>query len=370
MTEIDKFRQILSEFDSTPKINTNPTFMDICQLGGDKFEERCSQILRFYLDPNGPHNLKSLLLNSLLEAAQKSDTCFSPAKTKVITEEMTEEGKYIDITVISDSMVIAIENKIGASLYNPLDNYARHINRNYPDKEVKIFIVLSAKRIYDSAEIQKIKENDYIYINYSSFFTAIKRNLDADQAYLTFLLDFIRTIENRFYHRNMELKKFFYENRKHIENLLHHYDNFKNEIHQIRKEQISQYKTLICSKTGAEWWIYQGWDLGISFNDKTHRIGIESSFSNGTFENPLGMFHIYITVWRKSHFFTYEQQLKQKYPNSHIDYNAINGTRVFLHIAILPPDKPETIISTLAETYNTLKSIVDKHNAAETESKQ
>ncbi|MBD5218088.1 MAG: PD-(D/E)XK nuclease family protein [Bacteroidales bacterium] len=375
MTEIDKFRQILSEFDSTPKINTNPTFMDICQLGGDKFEERCSQILRFYLDPNGPHNLKSLLLNSLLEAAQKSDTCFSPAKTKVITEEMTEEGKYIDITVISDSMVIAIENKIGASLYNPLDNYARHINRNYPDKEVKIFIVLSAKRIYDSAEIQKIKENDYIYINYSSFFTAIKRNLgnyalDADQAYLTFLLDFIRTIENRFYHRNMELKNFFYENRKHIENLLHHYDNFKNEIHQIRKEQISQYKTLICSKTGAEWWIYQGWDLGISFNDKTHRIGIESSFSNGTFENPLGMFHIYITVWRKSHFFTYEQQLKQKYPNSHIDYNAINGTRVFLHIAILPPDKPETIISTLAETYNTLKSIVDKHNAAETESKQ
>lgn len=366
MEYIDKFRQILSEFDSLPKINTNPTFMDICQLGGDRFEERCSQILRFYLDPKGQHKLKTLLLSSLLEVAQNSYAQFSPVKTKVLTEEMTEDGKYIDITVISDSMVIAIENKIGASLYNPLDSYVRHISKNYYDKELKLFIVLSVKRITDSYELQKMKENGYVYVNYSSFFSAIKRNLgnfalDADQTYLTFLLDFIRTIENRFYNRNMELKKFFYENRKDINRLIWHYDNFKNEIHQMRKEQISRYKTLICSKTDAEWWIFQGWDLVISFNDKKHRIGIESSFRDGTFDNPLGIFHIYITVWRKSHFFTYEQELKQKYPNCYIDYDAENGSRVYLHVAALSPDKPEIIISTLAEAYNTLKTIADNH---------
>lgn len=366
MESISKFKQILSEFEALPKINTNPTFMDICQLGGDRFEERCSRILRFYLDPNGQHRLKTLLLNSLLEVALNADVHFSPLKTKVITEEITEDGKFIDITVITDSMVIAIENKIGASLYNPLDSYVNHINKNYTDKGLKLFIVLSVKRITDSHELQKMKENGYIYVNYSSFFTAIKRNLgnyalDADQAYLTFLLDFIRTIENRFYNRNMELKKFFYENRKDINRMLWHYENFKNEIFQMRKEQISQYKTRICATTGVEWWVYQGWDLGFSFNDNKQRIGIESSFRDGSLENPLGSFHIYITVWRKSHFFTYEQELKEKYPNCYIDYDADGGSRVFLHVAVLSPDNTEEIISKLTETYNTLKQITDNH---------
>ncbi|MDE6811661.1 MAG: PD-(D/E)XK nuclease family protein [Muribaculaceae bacterium] len=366
MDPINKFKQILSEFKALPELNTNPTFMDICQLGGDRFEERCSQILRFYLDPKGPHKLKSLLLNSLLESAQNTEVRYSADKTKVITEEMTEDGKYIDITVISDSMVIAIENKIGARIYNPLDSYVRYINRTYADKDTKLFIVLSVKRITDSTEIKKIKNNGYIYVNYSSFFSSIKRNLgnfalDADQAYLTFLLDFIRTIENKFYNRNMELKKFFYENRKDINRLIWHYENFKNEIHNLRKEQITKYKTLISSLTEAQWWIYQGWDLGISFNDKTHRIGIESSFRDGTLDNPLGQFNIYITVWRKSHFFTYEQELKEKYPDCNIDYDAIDGSRVFLHAASLSPNDTESIIHKLSETYKILKEIADKH---------
>ena len=366
MEETAIFKQMLQEFAALPKINTNPTFMDICQLGGDRFEERCSKILRFYLDPNGPHRLKSLLLTSLLEAAKKSDALFSPTKTRVFTEEMTDDHKKIDITVVSDSMVIAIENKIGASLYNPLDSYANHINKKYADKGHRLFIVLSVKRITDSSELLKMKKNGYTYVNYSSFFTAIKRNLgnyalDADQAYLTYLLDFIRTIENRFYNRNMELKKFFYENRNEINRLIRHYENFKNEISQLRKEQISQYKSLIDSETGVEWWVYHGWDLCISFNDKKHRIGIESSFRDGTLDNPLGLFHIYITVWRKPHFFTYEQELKEKYPNCYIDYDADGGSRVFLHAAKLSPDNTEAIISALADTYNTLKHIADNH---------
>lgn len=366
MNEIDKFNHLLKEFNSLPKINTNPTFMDICQLGGDRFEERCSQILRFYLDPNGQHNLKTLLITSLLEAMQIQDLRFTPSCTKVLTEEMTEDGKYIDITIVSDSMVIAIENKIGAGLYNPLDSYVKYINHNYSDKDTKLFVVLSVKRITDNAELRKIRENGYVYINYSTLFAAIKRNLgnfalDADQAYLTFLLDFIRTIENRYFNRNMELKKFFYDNRSDINRLLWHYENFKNEILQMRKEQIATYKSLVCAATDANWWVYQGWDLGISFNDKKHRIGIESSFKDGTLDNPLGSFHIYVTVWRKSHFFTYEQELKKAYPDCFIDYEAQEGTRVFLHVAVLAPDNTEAIVTALVNTHNTLKNIAANH---------
>ena len=366
MRDIGIFKQLLSEFEALPKVNSNPTFMDLCQLRGDRFEERCSRILSFYLDPNGQHRLKSLLLISLLEVIQYADAHFSPLATNVLTEDTTRDGKRIDITVISDSMVIAIENKIEAPLVNPLNSYVSHINMRYPDKELKLFIVLSVKRITDSAELQMMSHNGYIYVNYSSFFSAIKRNLgdfalDADPAYLTFLLDFIRTIENRFYNRNMELKKFFYENRKDINRLLWHYDNFKKEIHQLRKEQISQYLPLISAKTGVEWDVYQGWDLIFSFNVDKHRINIESSFRDGSFENPLGLFHIYISAWCKSHFLTYEQELKECFPDCFIDYDAEGGARVFLHVAVLSPDNREEIISTLTDTYNTLKRISDNH---------
>ena len=46
------FNTLLQKFLSLPKMNSNPTFMEICQMGGDRFEERCSQILRFFLTPN------------------------------------------------------------------------------------------------------------------------------------------------------------------------------------------------------------------------------------------------------------------------------------------------------------------------------
>lgn len=364
MKDIEDYRNLVSRFNSLPKINNNPTFMDICQLGRDRFEERCSQILRFFFDPNGPHKLRALFLTSLLEVLNRTDLQYSISSTKVITEEITEDSKYIDITIVTDSFVIAIENKIGASLYNPLKSYVDYIKKNYHDKENQLFVVLSVKRITDINELRKMREKGYVYVNYSTLLNVIKSRLgsyalDAEQSYMTFLLDFIRTIENRYYNRNMELKKFFYDNRTDINRLLYHFEKFNNEIFQLRKEKIAEYKSVISASTGVEWWVYQGWDLGIFFNDKWHRIGIESSFKNGTLENPLGMFHIYITVWKKSHFFTYEEELKKIYPDCFIDYDACDGARVFLHVASLSPDNSEDILSTLLDTYTKLKTIAD-----------
>ena len=167
-------------------------------MGGDRFEERCSQILRFFLTPNACHGLRGLFLSSLLEVVGKEDLSFSLNDTKVITEEATEDRKFIDITVVADDFVIAIENKIGASLYNPLKSYVGHIKRTYSTRSNHIFVLLSARPITDSAEIGKIKRYDYFYVNYRTLFDTIKKNLgtyalNADQSYLVFLFDFIRT---------------------------------------------------------------------------------------------------------------------------------------------------------------------------------
>lgn len=73
------------------------------------------------------------------------------------------------------------------------------------------------------------------------------------------------------------------------------------------------------------------------------------------------MFHIYITVWKKAHFKPYEVELKSKYPECYIDYNATDGTRIFMHIATLSPDNVDAIISRLSEIYYSIKEIADHH---------
>lgn len=362
MDDIALYPKILSEYADLPKLNTNPTFMDLCQLGRDRFEERCSQILKFFLDPKGPHNLKSLLLTSLLEVLKQSDLRFSPSCTKVITEEMTDDGRFIDITIVSDSMVIAIENKIYASLYNPLCSYATYIKNKYPDKE-PIFVVLSVKSITKDTELQKINDNKYTVITYDKLFEAIKRNLgyyalDADQSYLTFLLDFIRTIENRYFNRNMELKKFFYNNRGSIDSLIGQYENFKTEIYQAQKVEIATYLPLIRSKTGADWWVYQGRVLGTYIKKNAPRIGIECVFEDETYDNPLGDFHIYVTTWDEPDFGQYKQAIKEVFPNQE---KPKHEKRIFILVGQHKFDDQEGIINTLADTYSKLKDIIDKH---------
>ncbi|MDE6560949.1 MAG: PD-(D/E)XK nuclease family protein [Muribaculaceae bacterium] len=359
------YEKLLEEFEALPKVNTNPTFMELCHMISDRFEERCSQILCFFLKPNAPHKLHDLLIKSLLDAV-KIDIPYSLRDVHVRTEEKTSDGKFIDITVTGDNFVIAIENKIGAELYNPLDSYVSHIKECYNNKKYQFFIVLSARRIVDTKEIRKMECHNYLYVNYSTLFEKIKQNLghyaiEADHNYLTFLFDFIRTIEKRYYFTNMELNKFFFSNRDHIENLISQYDAFKKNILQEQTEHISQLQGRISALTEVNWSLLNGY-LYITFNEESDKIGIESNFCNNeTFDNPLGDFHINITVWGKKDFDPYEGDLKAAYPNCHIDYNPECGDRVYLHLPRIDGSDTEAILKSLVDCYKTVKEIADKH---------
>ncbi len=364
--ESEVFNTLLQKFLSLPKMNSNPTFMEICQMGGDRFEERCSQILRFFLTPNACHGLRGLFLSSLLEVVGKEDLSFSLNDTKVITEEATEDRKFIDITVVADDFVIAIENKIGASLYNPLKSYVGHIKKTYSTRSNHIFVLLSARPITDSAEIGKIKRYDYYYVNYRTLFDTIKKNLgtyalNADQSYLVFLFDFIRTIENRYSTNNMELKRFFYQNRHPLNCLKAEYQKIENQIQPLRKERIGELLILIKARTGADWWAWQGWDLGVEFNKDTNRLGIEASFKQGSFENPLGVFGIYITVWNRKHYEPYREALSESFPGCELDEHPENApTRIYLHIPVIKENDTDKILDKLTEVYNIVKAITEK----------
>ncbi|MDE6277885.1 MAG: PD-(D/E)XK nuclease family protein [Muribaculaceae bacterium] len=358
--------ELLASFRRVPKAKLDPTFMEICHMSGDRFEEKCSKVLQFYLQPKGPHRLGRLMLSALLEAAGEEALDFSLHETDVRLEEPTEEGKKIDITVVADSFVLAIENKIDASLYNSLDVYGRHIRETYPDRKV-ILVVLSARRISDCGEREKIRLNGYRYVNYFDLFEILKSRFgayaaDANAAYAFFLFDFIRTIENRYGTRNMELKRFFYDNRQAIQELIDEYRSFEDEIFRIRKERIGELLDLIQSRTKATWWVYRGWDLGIKFNEGGKCIGIESCFEHDTLTDPLGDFCIYVTVWNRSHFKPYREELEAAFPDCEIDYNPTGlPSRIYLHIKPIPGSDTKRIVDRLEEVYKIVKAIADKH---------
>lgn len=363
---IKEYQKLLKNFAYLPKPNTHPTFMDICHMGGDRFEERCSKVLQFYFSPLAPHKLRGLFLDSLLELLAINNN-YTIQNVRVNTEETTEERKRIDITIVADDFVIAIENKIMADVYNPLELYRSHIEKVYNSKQYKYFVVLSVKKIINPEELQKIEENGFLYVNYDDLFRVVKGNLgnymmECDQSYLTFMFDFIRTIEKKYINNNMELKDFFFHNRNTIDELVSQYNAFKEEIFSNQCETISQMKRLITAKTNVDWWIWQGWDLGISFNNQTNRIGIECWFEDETKENPIGDFHINITVWKREHFKPYQKELVNIF-GDHIIYEQ---NRVYLHLPTItgPIDasKMDEIISVLAGYYSKLKEITDRIN--------
>lgn len=335
-------------------------------MGGDRFEERCSQVLRFYFSPMAPHNLRGLFLNSLLEHLDLIDSPefqYDSTTVEVLTEESTEDRKRIDITIVADDFVIAIENKIGADLYNPLESYTKYIRDKYSEKK-QIYIVLSVRKITSAEELKKMDDNGFVYINYQDLFAAVKRNLglyavDCDQTYLTFLFDFIKTIEKKYNYLTMEQDRFFFENKDALNELVKHYDAFKKKILSNRIDRISSIKTEISKKTGANWWAWQGWDLGVFFNEDNNRIGIECSFSDESLDNPIGFLHIYITVWNKRCFTPYEKELKSLFPDALVDFKSIPN-RVYLHLPIIDSNNHEEIIDKLSEYYYIMKELTDR----------
>jgi hypothetical protein len=89
------------------------TFMELS--GYPHYENVCSNILRFFLDPSPPHSLGSLCLEAILQAAKTTGTPALLSNVEVEREVGTDRGNRLDILITSDSHVIGIENKIFAT---------------------------------------------------------------------------------------------------------------------------------------------------------------------------------------------------------------------------------------------------------------
>ncbi|MDE6694202.1 MAG: hypothetical protein K2J57_00025 [Bacteroidales bacterium] len=175
--------------------------------------------------------------------------------------------------------------------------------------------------------------------------------------------------------KEMTLEKFFYDNRAYFDTLVWYYKGFKNEFYKKQREEIKKYYDCICSETNPrsegrftidKWQLfYYGRVLFIYLcsDENEHRIGIECAFEKETFENQLGEFHIYVASWAKDSFGTYEEAIKKAFPNRGINDDKSANNRAFILIDKHKPEEQEKIISTLKDTYDKLKKIVNSKDA-------
>ena len=345
MSEIELvYSKILKKFSIIPIEEEESTFLDLCHYPGERFEEICSRILEFYFQPKNKHGLRDLWVQSLCNLLNCE--CYDPFEMQTRTEEYTSDSeqsnKKIDIILQTPSLVIAIENKIGADLYNPLDAYREHLVKNKEYKELEKQMVVLTAHVLSGEEMMWAKQNGFVVIRYDQLFKEVKQNLGnyisrCDQKYLAFMMDFIKTVENRVnMMKQTDLDKFFVNNRKEIESLVEQFNVWKNRLFEQQKAAITDLLTKIQIKTNDAWWVYQGWDLGKDFNrDTPFRIGIESEFKD-TGDNPVGCFKIYITTWNLSCWEPYREAVLKRYPedaNHLLDEGRLNNiNRMYYHM--------------------------------------
>lgn len=260
----------------------------------------------------------------------------------------------------SPDFVIGIENKINASLYNPLDIYRKRLDKF--DVKYTIGLVLSLNKITRDNEKKLIKDNCFEAVTYFDFFKIIKRNVGqyistCNQKYLIQLYDFIQTLENMdtLTTTNPELSRFFFENSSYVDNLIDWYNKHKENVLNIQKNKISDLKDKISKITGKEWWAWEDWDLGYdSFNPKKPRIGIESWYK-ATKNGALGEFRICITTWSTNDWEPYEKILKDKFSENFPPEKKNN--RVYLHLDVIDGENEDEILNKLKEYYDLLNEI-------------
>ena len=355
-----KFQTIVNDFAKIPKTATEPTWMEICRYPRSRFEEICSRILAFYLNPNAEHRMNDLWVSALLEAAGKSEWHDYRHDIKVNTEEYAD-GKRIDITIVSDDYVIAIENKIMADLYNPLDVYRNYISENYPKKK-QLLIVLSLKPIFDRC---LLTESGFLRCSYRDLFDKVNSRIgnyiaDTNQKYLTYLIDFMKTIDDMNNNNSQLEKAFFANNKEAIDELIKRYEQYKAGILQTQIDTVSLLKEKMNALTGGGWWIWQGWDLGVTFNEESRRIGVEAHFEEAG-GNPVASFRACVTTWSKTDWAPYKERVLKEFADCNpVVEDSLPGSlrnRVYVWVYRNNDGNMESIAHALKDIYDKLSVI-------------
>lgn len=226
----EKFLDLFRKFEALPHAKQNLTFMEVS--GYPHYENVCSNILGFYLDPGQQHGLKDLFISAIFQIVNKK-TCSTNVQS--VTREFGTAGGRLDLLVEGDEFILAIENKIFHWLANDLNDYAKAVNLHGNQSKQQIKIVLGLSEIQDP----KLLHGGFVSCTYAQLWKEITGLLGsyiakASPKWVTYLLDFIETTTN-LAGANMELKetdRFFIEHEEVISALLLERNGFLGRLTQ------------------------------------------------------------------------------------------------------------------------------------------
>ena len=211
--------------------------------GYPHFENVCSNILAFYLQPSNEHGFDTLFLD-VLATLIGEDLATDAQSIDVRREEFTTQGKRIDLVIKSENYIFGIENKIFAGLYNDFPEYSRYLESSRNGRQV-YKVLLSLRSIQPSPELDGFKP-----ICYEEFFQKVVANigscfLTAHEPHMTFLKDFIQTLQNLQEVTTMDRQrlKYFRDNHQNIAILLDEVDDFRKDM-RIKTQQLKEIVTV------------------------------------------------------------------------------------------------------------------------------
>lgn len=186
------------------------TFMEVA--GVERREVTVSKVLAFLMESETDHGMGDLWIRSLLSAAADTDARFDPhalqtssatCSTEVVTANVSRDLR-IDVVAETPDLVLGIENKIGADLYNDLEAYAGQV-RDMAGDRVPLLLTLTLRDETSATSewAERCEERGVALCNvtYDTLSAHVKENvgdvmLNADQEWLGYMRDFMRTIEN------------------------------------------------------------------------------------------------------------------------------------------------------------------------------
>ncbi len=223
--------KLLDDFRELPGRVEHPrTFMEIA--GYPHYENVCSNILAFFMDPKETHGLETLILDALASAGNIATADEGVGgNVSVEREVITDAGNRIDILIESDDRAILIENKIYAGVSNPFEDYTVYLNRRTPEGRAQHKLLLT---LYPTSEGS---EWCFMNLTYTEFVGEIRSLLGryvsrADTRHLTIFLDFLNTLENLQRGTRMDQKfvEFLAERGDDVQSLFNGLKSFRAEM--------------------------------------------------------------------------------------------------------------------------------------------
>jgi hypothetical protein len=194
---IPAFEHLLELFRQLPEVKTpSKTFLGVSRFPHS--ELACSNILAFFLDPKEEHGFDVLVLKSLLTTVRPDLTTLRLQSVTIKREDRTDSNKSMDLVVLGDSFVVGIENKIYAEVYNPFEEYNKRLDEIAKEHQISEQNIV---RILLSLRPEPTNLFGFQPVTYEKFLSIVRNNIGptigrADHRWLSFLIDFISTIES------------------------------------------------------------------------------------------------------------------------------------------------------------------------------